>query len=316
MSDAIAFSQRIKEVCTPQPGSIPETLYFKLSVKLKFEGFTLLDMYSVLFPHQLRGKWEEKINEGSLTVNGDKVSPDCILKAGWITQNRVDNRTEPTVSTDIRLVHEDEDFIVVNKPSPLPVHPAGRYNRNSLTEILKKAYPKKEFRIIHRIDANTTGLVVLAKNKQTANVIAKQFESQTVNKKYLALVEGLVAENTFYVKDSISKHKTSSGGRELSENGVEANTSVKVLQKYDKHTLLSVSPKSGRTNQIRLHLASIGNPIVGDLGYKDSSYFKSNPLTYPTDSLFLHAQSLSFSLNDQLYSFELEIPNKFKKFES
>jgi len=311
--DANIFSQRLEEVCSPLPGSIPETIIFKLSVKLKFEGFTLLDMYADLFPHQSKEKWHNKIVEGSLTVNGEKVDPNFILKAGWITQNKVKDRVEPNVNCSIQLLFENEDFIVVNKPSPLPMHPAGRYNRNSLTRLLANAFPEWKLKVVHRIDANTTGIVVLAKNTETAHEIAKQFENHSLQKEYIALVEGIILEDVLTINTSISKHKTNAGGREVFNDGVEADTEVKVVNRFQNETLLSISPKSGRTNQIRLHLASIGHPIVGDKGYKDENYFKTNPLTYSNDSLFLHAHRLSFMSKGESYDFRVNIPDKFKK---
>ena len=244
-------------------------------------------------------------------MNGETVAPNCILKAGWITQNRVDNRVEPNVNCAIQLLFENEDFVVVNKPSPLPIHPAGRYNRNSLTYILSLAFPEWNLKIIHRIDANTTGIVVLAKNKETAHEIAKQFENHSLQKEYIALVEGVIFEDPFTIQTSISKCKTNAGGREVSERGVKADTVVKVKKRYQNQTLLSITPKSGRTNQIRLHLASIGHPIVGDVGYSDENYFKTNPLTYPDDSLFLHAHRLSFVSKDVSYDFKVVLPEKF-----
>ncbi len=307
----MTFSKKIDEVCSPLPGSIPENLVFKLSVKLRFDDVTILDMYSTLFPHQSREIWKSKIVDGLVTVNNEKVSPDFILKAGWITQNRVENRTEPDINSNIQLVFENDDFIVINKPSPLPIHPAGRYNRNSLTKILEKAFPEWNLKVIHRIDANTTGLVVFAKNKDTAREIAQQFESHSLEKEYIALVEGKVVEDEFEIAQTISEHKIAAGGREIVENGVHANTRVKVLSRNEETTLLSILPTSGRTNQIRLHLASIGHPIVGDFGYKDDDYFKNNPLTYPEDCLHLHAYRLSFVCNGEQFSYEAKIPEKF-----
>ena len=308
----MTFEEKIKSITQPLAGSIPSELTYNLSVKLKFEGYTLLDMYAELFPHQSKEKWEEKINDGSLTVNGEKVKPNTILKAGWMTQNTVINKVEPEVNVDIKLIEENDDFLVINKPSPLPIHPAGRFSKNTLTEILKLAFPKNDYKITHRIDANTTGIVILAKNKSTANLITKQFESQTIKKEYLALVEGHVKQHSFNVVEHISKHKTKAGGREIVEEGVKAETMINVVKHYENSTLLSIQPKSGRTNQIRLHLASIGHPIVGDLGYKNQSYFENHPLTYPTDCLYLHAHKISFNYNNQILKFVADVPEKFK----
>lgn len=309
----MTFEENIKLVTSPLPGSQPSDLTYQLSVKLKFDGYTVLDMYAELFPHQPKEKWKQKIIEGSLTVNHKKVGPDFILKAGWITQNKVLNRIEPSINTNIKLIYENNDFIVINKPAPLPIHPAGRFNKNTLTNILQSAFPQSTFKVVHRIDANTTGVVVLAKNKKTAHHIIKQFEHQTVKKEYLALVEGIVKKDNFLITENISKHKTKAGGREIDKTGVGAKTKVKVIEYYKNATLLSIEPSSGRTNQIRLHLASIGHPIIGDEGYKNPSYFENHPLTYPTDSLFLHAFKLDFIYNNKTVSFKADLPIRFNR---
>jgi len=308
----LTFEDKIKSVTTPLPGAKPSELIYQLSVKLKFDGYTLLNMYAELFPHQSKDKWEQKIIEGSLTVNDEKVLPSKILQAGWITQNKVINKIEPNINSNIKLIFENNDFIVIDKPAPLPIHPAGRFYKNTLTEILKLAYPNTIFKIVHRIDANTTGVVVLAKNKQAAKHIIKQFECQTIKKEYKAIVEGLVAEKSFVVENQISKHKTKAGGREIVDDGIKAETLINVVDYYDNSTLLSIEPKSGRTNQIRLHLASIGHPIIGDLGYKDATYFENNPLTYVEDCLFLHAHKLQFNYNNKQVEFVAELPDKFQ----
>jgi 23S rRNA pseudouridine1911/1915/1917 synthase len=191
------------------------------------------------------------------------------------------------------------------------MHPSGRFNENSLIEILRKAFPKEDFKLVHRLDANTTGLVLIAKNKASAAEITKQFESKKVKKEYLALVEGRVKEDKFSSSTSISVLKTSSGGRKTVEDGEEAYTEFEVLERRANTTLLKVRPFSGRTNQIRIHLAELGHPIVGDVGYKDVSYFKNNPLTYPKDCLFLHAWNLTVNLNKLKFDFTAPIPAKF-----
>jgi 23S rRNA pseudouridine1911/1915/1917 synthase len=271
-------------------------------------------MYSELFPHLSKEKWAQKIESGKITVNHEKATSHLILKAGWITQHYVNNKIEPWINTDIKLVYEDEDILVINKPSPLPIHPAGRFYKNSLTELLKLAFPSNNYKIVHRIDANTTGLLLLAKHKEIAHQLIKQFENQTIKKEYIALVEGIVQSDSFIIDRHISKHKTLAGSRELDLEGINAQTEITVLNRYEHTTLLSIKPKSGRTNQIRLHLASIHHPIVGDYGYIDQNYFKNNPMTYPDDCLFLHAHLLTLKINGKEMNFKADVPDKFKSY--
>lgn len=305
------FNHKIKLVTTPLPGSIPYTSNYKLSVKLIDDGKTLLELYQNKFPHIDRQIWLNKIENGTLKVNGNKSTANQILIAGWVTENIVENKTEPQVDNDIELIYEDGDIIVINKPAPLPIHPSGRFNKNSLTEFLKLAFPNEIFKIIHRLDANTTGLIILGKNNKSVTLINKQFQSNSIQKTYLALVEGNVEKNKFTVTTKIGEDKTTSGSRLVSENGQTAETNFEVIERLDNQTLLKVTPKSGRTNQIRVHLTSINHPIVGDHGYKDSSYFANNPLTYDKDCLFLHAWKLSIIHNGTEKQFIANIPKKF-----
>tara|TARA_R110002050_G_scaffold200591_1_gene335468 strand:+ start:8288 stop:9232 length:945 start_codon:yes stop_codon:yes gene_type:complete len=269
-----------------------ESRIFKLSVKKRFDGFTLIDLYSQSFPHVPYSFWETKILNGNLLLDGKKSSPLQKVKAGQITQHSVPPKEEPSVNFNIDLIHATDTYWVINKPSPLPVHAGGRYQLNTLTNLLRTAFPNQGIHLINRLDANTTGIVLVALNKEKAQLLGKQFENREVTKTYLALVEGEAKHSHFLNEKSVGKLKTAAGGRALAE-GKASQTEFEILKKLPKNTLLKVTPHSGRTNQIRLHLADLGLPIVGDLGYAQPAYFETNPLTYPTDTLFLHAWKLT-----------------------
>lgn len=307
------FTNRIIQVTTPLPGAIPYTTEYKLSVKLKNDGITLIDLYANSFQNVSKSIWQEKILNGTLKVNGEVSSQDTILRAGWMTTNTVHKKTEPLVSNNIQLIFEDENLIVVHKPSPLPMHPSGRFNKNTLVEILKLAFPLESFKVVHRLDANTTGLVILAKNSCTANEISKQFQENSIKKEYYALVEGIVEKEIQVISEKISTTKSVSGSRSISNQGQKSLTKITSIERNEINntTLLKVEPENGRTNQIRIHLASINHPIIGDLGYKDKTYFKDNPMTYEFDSLYLHAHSLSLMYKNKLVRFESKIPIKY-----
>ena len=288
---------------------------FTLSVKKRFDKYTLLDLYSESFPHVNRDFWKHKIESGNLLLNKKETTPNQIVRAGQITQHTVAAKEEPNVNWNIELIHASTNYWVVNKPSPLPVHSGGRYLHNTLTNGLKLAFPDLTFHLINRLDANTTGIVLIALNKKYANLLSKQFENRKVTKNYLALVEGFSDHSIFECSSSISKEKTPAGGRTLVE-GNNSQTNFKVLKELKNYSLLQVQPHSGHTNQIRLHLASLKLPIVGDLGYKKPDYFKNNPLTYPTDTLFLHAWKLKFEDPETLKTVEfMASPNsKWQKY--
>ena len=117
------------------------------------------------------------------------------MQAGELAVHLSDPKTEPPVSVAINLIYEDDQLIVLDKPSPIPVHASGRFVRNTLINILELAFPTTTFKLLHRIDANTTGVIVLAKNKIAANFVQQQFENKTIKKTYIALVEGLVVDD-------------------------------------------------------------------------------------------------------------------------
>lgn len=309
------FQKSISKVTNPLPGSTPQSVNYKLTVKKKYEGLNIVDFYLKNVHRTTPEIWLNKINAGNLKVNSNIIDQDYSVVAGDITEHTSDPKIEPEVDTNIQLIYNDADIIVINKPSPLPVHASGRFMRNTLISILKLAFPKEELKLLHRLDANTTGIIVLAKNKVVANAIKLQFESKIIKKTYIALVEGIVKDDFINLEASIGKEVLVGGAREIDVNGKVSKTEIEVLERRieENQTLLKVTPSTGRTNQIRLHLANLNHPIVGDLGYKDQDYFKTNPFTYATDSLFLHAQQLEIihPTSKATIIFKAELPEKF-----
>ena len=310
-----AFNKALAKATTPLPGSIPKPTVYRLPVKKKYEGWNIIDFFLEVVPRSDKKMWLDKIENKTLLVNGKPANEHTVLKGGYITQHTSEPKTEPEVSTAIQWIYCDDNILIINKPAPIPMHPSGRFFRNSLTEILKLAFPEEDFKIIHRLDANTTGVIIFGRNKEVVKSIGDQFEAKSTQKTYLAQVEGIPNKDYFTSDTKIGSEKTAGGGRASSESGTDAFTEFFVKEKYpDKNeTLLEVVPHTGRTNQIRLHLADLGHPIVGDHGYKDINYFKNNPLTYSDDCLFLHAWKLKLKINDTQKEFIASIPDKFKK---
>ena len=216
---------------------------------------------------------------------------------------------------NIKTIYEDNDVIVIEKDAGILVHPsttlgASPAEKNTLIDILKIKYPQAE--LVHRLDQDTSGLMVVAKNQQTAEFLKEQFQNREIKKKYLALVHGVLKDKKGIIVKSISKSRKRGGSQTISPIGKmrEATTRYEVIREFKNFSLLEVLPETGRTHQIRVHLASIGHPIVGDEKYK----FKRQEKIEGLNRQFLHAKYLKFKLpNGEIKEFESELPEELNK---
>jgi len=217
---------------------------------------------------------------------------------------------------EIKIIYEDRDILIVDKPAGLLVHPVKDSNEPTLVDWLVKKYPdiKKVGEsperpgIVHRLDKNTSGLLIVAKNNKAYIYLKKQFKKRLVKKKYLALVIGKPKDKSGIIVKSISKSwkkkkQTVIPGKTFKE----AITRYKVLKEFENYSLLEVVPETGRTHQIRVHLASIGHPVAGDEKYK----FKRQPQIKDLKRHFLHANYLRFSLpSGKIKEFNSKLPEE------
>ncbi len=234
----------------------------------KYIGYSVVDYFTGRFPYLSREEWLDRILDGRITVNGERVQPGVLLKQHDYIVTRMGIREEPPADRTLDVVFEDESIRVFNKGAPLAVHPSGRYFKNSMTEILKEAYPDETPRPVQRLDALTTGLVVFAKSKAAATHLMREFEQNRVEKEYLALVEGIPAQKSFVVDAPVGKVQGAARAVGYqTRNPKEAVTHFKELSSLNGRTLLQAFPRSGRTNQIRVHLASVALPVVNDPVY-------------------------------------------------
>ena len=176
------------------------------------------------------------------------------------------------------------------------MHPCGRFNRNSLQYLINEVYLGEQIRACHRLDANTTGIVLCCRKRSAARVIQKQFEQANVEKTYLAHVAGLPNEDQFTCNSPITSVPSQVGARVVAENGQPAETQFLVLERYENSTLLQCKPITGRTNQIRVHLWHLGLPITGDPLYLAGQQLgKSQTLGVLDPPMRLHAARLEFN---------------------
>lgn len=187
-------------------------------------------------------------------------------------------------------------MIVLNKPAPLPMHPGGRYTRNTLQQILNTIYRPQKPKPAHRLDANTTGLVIAARSRHFAGRLQSQFAEGRVRKTYLVRVHGHPVADELHCDAPIGRQARASGTRECDALGAPAATQFKVLQRLaDDTTLLEARPLTGRTNQIRLHCVFLGFPVVGDAAYDGEDGSPRQTLGVDEPPLCLHAWKLEFS---------------------
>ncbi len=238
---------------------------------------------------------------------------DQRMRAGEQYLHRMPATSEPDVNAAIRMLHEDEAMVVVDKPAPLPLHPSGRFNRNTLQWILNEVYYPQKLRPVHRLDANTTGVVVLARTRQYAARLHSQFATGSVEKLYIARIQGHPPMNEFACDAPIGSRTTSLGARAVDEDGQPARTEFGVIEKLaDGNSLVWARPISGRTNQIRVHLWQLGWPIVGEQAYlADGELGETQTHGIGDPPLCLHALRIAFDhpLTSERMTFECEPPS-------
>jgi RluA family pseudouridine synthase len=217
------------------------------------------------------------------------------------------------VNADVKVLFEDEALLVLHKPAPLPMHEGGRFCRNTLQYFLNLALHPLMPRSIHRLDANTTGVVAFAKTRHFARLVQPQFECGEIEKVYLAHVQGHPQVDEFACDAPVSAEAGKLGGREIAEDGQAAHTEFRVLRRAaDGTALVEARPLTGRTNQIRLHLRHLGHPITGDATYPAEGG-TGDTQTLPVDAppLCLHAWKLSLKhpLDGRTMTFEAPRPS-------
>ncbi|MHA3771059.1 sulfurtransferase [Verrucomicrobiota bacterium sgz303538] len=306
--------EAFRAATTPLPGGQPYDNYRPLNISAAYDGQTLLDCLCGILPHVPREEWQSRCEQQRLMDEDHQpAATDRIVRAGERYLHLKPATIEPEVNADLQLLYEDEAILVLHKPAPLPMHPGGRFNRNTVQYILDCVYSPQKPRPAHRLDANTTGLVVCSRTRRFAASLQPQFARGEVEKVYLVRVQGHPVEERFTCDTPISAVPGAMGSREVDEEaGQPSRTEFRVLNRDDDGTaLLEARPITGRTNQIRVHLWQLGWPVVGDQAYRPEQQLGDTQTLSPNDPpLCLHAWRISFThpLSGKRVSFEAEPP--------
>ena len=257
-----------------------------------------LDKYLIqVLPQSSRAYLQKLIEQGYVLVNGQKAKASQKLsKSDRITVELPPSPGHPLAEPiPLTVIHEDEDIMVIDKPAGLTVHPAPGHPSHTLVNAILARCPGLTISnelmrpgIVHRLDKDTSGLIVVAKNDFAREYLAAQFKSRTVTKRYLVLVKGRLSPEQGIIEAPIGRDPRRRQKMTIVEAGKEATTQYQVRKYLDNYTLVEVSPLTGRTHQIRIHLSAIGCPVVGDPIYG----IKSAHL----DRQFIHAYRLGFRL--------------------
>ncbi len=268
-----------------------------------FAGNSLLAMMSEKFPFLDEQEWNRRIELGRVYINGEKVEADTKIKLGDEIFHHNPRVVEPSVPDEVEVLHEEEEYLIVYKPAPMPMHPGGRYNKNSLTEILKEE-GYADVRITHRLDAVTSGVLLLAKTKEFAKKATYCFTHGKVEKTYLAHVFGNPEEDSVTIDSPIKrKHGFVFESRHDLTGAREAVTHFEVLERREGSTVVKCSPRTGRTHQIRLHLAHWGYPIIDDPIYgpegdRSSRTMQKRGISLVSSGLVIEALGVNYTLKE------------------
>ena len=272
---------------------------------------------TILEPEVTRSQLKNLINDGHVTVNGQPVKPKYKVQAGdKISLVKPEPQSLELTPENIPLdiVYEDDDVIVVNKPQGMVVHPAPGHPDHTLVNALLYHSPLSTingtFRpgIVHRIDKDTSGLLMVAKNDLAHQSLAEQLRNKTNKREYLALVYGQIKEDEGTIDAPLGRNPQDRKKQAVVKGGRHAVTHFKVVKRYDNFTLVKCILETGRTHQIRVHMKYIGHPLVGDPLYGPRKVIGKN-------GQFLHAALLGFKhpRTGEEMVFEAPLPENFQK---
>lgn len=298
----------------------------KLIIDETNEGQRLDIFLSELMPEISRSKIQAGIKDGFVYVNNKPVKPSYILKLGDILTNPLPSpapwrgnvqETPQAENIPLEIVWEDENMAVINKPSGMLTHPTPQEISGTLVNALLYKYGENlsdlngDMRrgIVHRLDRNTSGLIMIAKNNKTHEFLVNEMKGKCFCKKYLAIVRGVLEQDELEINSPIGRHLSQPHKQCVREDGKESLSLVKVLERLDGATLVEVTLITGRTHQIRVHMSSIGHPVYND------TLYGFGKMKIKTEEQVLQSYKLEFTkpFTDERISLEIPRDEKIEK---
>ena len=284
------------------------------------ENKRLDSFLSEITPDLSRSKIQNLIKSGSVKVNGQIKKSSYLLKEG----DKIEFEAPPEEDLIIKpqnisliVVYEDENMLVVNKPSGMLTHPTAQERENTLVNALLYKYGEDlsdingEFRrgILHRLDRNTSGLLMIAKNNKAHEYLAEQIKNHTITKKYRAIVKGIIDEDEFEINAPIARNPNQPHKMTVKDDGKPSKTLVKVLERFKDATYIELTLITGRTHQIRVHMKSINHPVYND------TLYGAGQGKVKTDEQVLQSYFLRFTkpFGGEIIELQIEPDDKIKK---
>lgn len=280
-------------------------------------GGERLDRYLARSLALSRSQIQRLIKEGRVAVQG-AAKPSYLVSEGEVILISLPPPQEAVPVAQelpLKIVYEDEDLVVIDKPAGLVVHPSSGHREGTLVNALLARYPNLQEwggprpGIVHRLDKDTSGLMVAAKNERAQRCLQRQFKRGEVHKVYLALLEGKLEPSRGIIEAPLGRDPQRRKRMAVLAGGREAVTEYRVLKHLDGYTLVEAEPRTGRTHQVRVHLAFLGHPVVGDPVY---GYRKQR---LGLRRQFLHSHTLGFRLpgSGEYREFESPLPDELRE---